>query len=112
MARITEPPMHADDTDIGRPQMHADAADYEGRRCTPMSQKESAAFEECGCSLTSAHAHRDNPVSRLPLGHRICQRAHEPRAGHSEGVADGNRTAVNIQAVHWNAKPVTAVHDL
>src|SRR5215468_6329756 len=69
-------------------------------------------FEETRGALASADAHRHHAVLRLAAEHLVGNGADHARAGHAEGVADGDRAAVGIELVHGDAELVLAVEHL
>ena len=64
------------------------------------------------CALASAYAHGHYAVARFAALHFVGDRSHHARAGHAEGMADGDRSAVHVQLVHGDAETIAAVDDL
>src|SRR6266581_4543250 len=60
----------------------------------------------------AAYAHGDDDVFRAAAPAFDERVAGEPRPGHAIGVAEGDRAAVDVQALVRDAEPVAAVNDL
>src|ERR1700678_3301656 len=73
-------------------------------------------FEQSGGTLASADAHGDNSVAgfavRSATRHFIGQRSDHARAGHAEGMADGDGTAGDIHFFGIDLEAVAAIDDL
>src|SRR4029450_4058206 len=69
-------------------------------------------FEQAGRAHAARNAHRDHRILDAPAPgfeqHVPCQ----ARTGHAEGMADGDRAAVDVEQLVRNAKPVTAMDRL
>src|SRR5580700_163563 len=73
-------------------------------------------FKESGGALAATDAHGDNSVASFVVGsatrHFIGQSSDHARAGHAEGMADGDGTAVDIHFLGIDLEAVAAVDDL
>src|SRR5471032_2699727 len=82
------------------------------RRDRSLDGMESHHLEQAGGALPAADAHRHDDVfdaAALAFDQRVAGQA---RARHAIRVADGDRAAVDVQAVHRNAQLVGAVQHL
>src|SRR5216684_195069 len=69
-------------------------------------------FEQARAALAAADAHRhDAPLCLAPTA-LLQEVAGQPRAGHPERVADGDRAAVDVVLVGIDAKLVTGIEAL
>src|SRR6185437_12875948 len=62
--------------------------------------------------LAAADAHRLQPELLVVPLQRVDQRAGDARAGHPEGVADGDRAAVHVQLVQVDPQVLVGRDDL
>src|SRR5215831_663480 len=100
---------------LGGSAQQAEARGPAGRRLprdTRASMRLETGFEETRGALATADAHRYHAVLRLAAEHLVGDGADHARAGHAEGVADGDRAAVRIELFHGNAELVAAVDHL
>src|SRR5258708_22459834 len=69
-------------------------------------------FKQAGAALAAADAHgHDGPLGLAPTA-LLQNVARQPRAGHPERVADGDRAAVDVVLVGIDAKLVTGIEAL
>src|SRR5258705_2604156 len=69
-------------------------------------------LEQASRALAAADAHGDDGVfdaAPFALDQRVPGHA---CARHAVGVTDGDRSAIDVEAIHWDAEPVAAVDDL
>src|SRR5262245_29473736 len=66
-----------------------------GTNCHKSQELRSRALEQRRRALPAADTHRDDAVADLAATHLARQRADEPRAGHPERMADGDRAAID-----------------
>src|SRR6266849_6861742 len=69
-------------------------------------------LEEPRGALAAADAHGHDAVARLAAELLDGDRAHHPRAGHAERVADRDRAAVDVELLRIDAQAIAAVDDL
>src|SRR4051812_33570080 len=69
-------------------------------------------LEQAGRAHTAADAHRGDDVFDAPSLSFDERVTHHASARHSEGMTDGDRTAVDVEALHRDAELVAAVHRL
>src|SRR6185437_11068603 len=101
------------------------------RRCLPRAENEKAGaspppglshfsrpfsvehFEQAGAALAAADAHRDDRVFHVPAPAAFLEDvAGEARAGHAEGMADGDRAAIDVVLGRIDVELVAAVEAL
>src|ERR1700683_5763305 len=85
-----------------------------GQAQMPMA-KESfliGALEQSCRALSSPNAHGDHAVARFAASHFVGNGANHARTGHSEGMSDGDRAAVNIELFRIDAQAVAAINYL
>src|ERR1700694_5518093 len=69
-------------------------------------------FKQARAALAAADAHRHDAPLCLATAALLQEVAGQPRAGHSERVADGDRAAVDVVLVRIDAKLVTGIKAL
>src|SRR5687768_12201567 len=72
----------------------------------------SSSFEQAGCALAAADAHRHDAVALVTARELAEQVTRKARARHSVGMTDGDRAAVDVELLGVEAELVTAIHGL